>query len=261
MQVSEIMTRAVVWVGPDTDIRAAATLMVKHRVSGLPVLEDDGRLVGVITEGDLLRRIETGTGEDRRTGWRGLFESSGRLAARYVHAHSQRVADLMTTDVASVAPNADLRDVVALMTHRQIKRLPVVCDGKLLGIVSRSDFVGVVARGLVATDGPRTDAELEERVRANLSAQPWIGACNVGITARNGTVRLEGLYYDERVRQALLVAARSIAGEAVLEDRLVWSNPTARAVLAAQPRDAARHPNPKGVRASAAMPIGGSDRT
>src|SRR5580704_8408939 len=137
VKVSDIMTREVITVTAETTLEAAVRLMVERRVSGLPVV--DG-----VTEGDLLRRVETGT-EKHHSRWAELLVSPGRLAAEYVRAHARKIGEIMTEKVVAVAPDTPLVDVVSLMETNNIKRLPVVDDGRLVGIVSRANLVAALA--------------------------------------------------------------------------------------------------------------------
>src|SRR5579863_4624136 len=129
MKAADIMTIRVVTVTAETTIRAAARAMMEHRVSGLPVVDGSGALVGMVTEGDLLRRAETGT-ERRHSPWLELLMGPGRLAQEYVHAHASKVGDVMTQSVISVSPETPLEEVVRLMERRRIKRVPVVENGR-----------------------------------------------------------------------------------------------------------------------------------
>src|SRR5690348_7791898 len=143
MNAADLMTSPVVTVKPDAAIEYAAQLMLRHRVSGLPVTAGDGSLLGIITEGDLLRRAETGT-EKRHARWVSLLIGPGRLAQEYVHAHGRKVGDVMTEHVITVTPETPICDLVGLMETKHVKRLPVVDQGRLVGIVSRADVMAAV---------------------------------------------------------------------------------------------------------------------
>ena len=147
MDVADVMTRHVVTVAPMTTIADAAGLMLQHRISGLPVVDEKGDLLGIVTEGDLLRRTETGT-ERRHKPWLELLLGPGRLAQEYVDAHAQFVSEAMTRDVVSVTPQSPLSEVVRLMERQNVKRLPVLEAGKLVGIVSRANLVQALLNNL-----------------------------------------------------------------------------------------------------------------
>src|SRR6266699_3027821 len=147
MNAADIMTKPVISVGPEATIAAAAQLMQQHRISGLPVADKTGVVVGVVTEGDLLRRAELGT-ERHRPRWIELLIGPGRLAWDYVDAHARKVGEVMTETVVSVTPRETLPDIVRLMETRHIKRLPVIENGRLVGIVSRANLVRTLVRRL-----------------------------------------------------------------------------------------------------------------
>ena len=233
MKARDIMSRDVVTIGPETSVAAAASLLVQHRVSGLPVVDEQRRVVGMFTEGDLLHRVENDTGECRRSRWLEFLVGPGREAAEYVTSHSRRVGDLMTHNVATVTEETSLSDIVAVIEKHHVRRVPVLRDGILVGIVSRLDLVRVLTLKLAAATGNDSDIDIERRLKAELDAQPWAVASNVAITVRDRVVTLEGLVYDERVRNALLVAAKNVDGGVSVEDNLRWADPTTGLVLGA----------------------------
>ena len=140
MKAEDVMTRDVISIDPDATVLQAARLMLQHHISGLPVIDKDGNLVGVLSEGDFLRRRETKT-ERRRSRWLEFLMGPGRIAAEYSHSHGSKVSEVMTTDVQTVEQDAALEDIVDLMERRRIKRVPVVCGGQMVGIVTRSNLM------------------------------------------------------------------------------------------------------------------------
>src|SRR6516164_2770080 len=136
MKVSDVMTKRVISISPETSVFVAIRLMLKHHVSGLPVIDNHGKLVGILSEGDLLRRGEIET-ERRRSVWLDALFGPADGAADYVHSHGLAVKDVMTRDPITVTENTTLDEVVRLMENRNVKRLPVLGDGKVIGIVSR----------------------------------------------------------------------------------------------------------------------------
>jgi len=145
MKASEIMTLGVVTVRPEASVKEAASLMLERGISGLPVVDASGRLVGIVTEGDLLRRVETGT-ERSRPRWLEFLLGPGRLANEYVHSHARKVQDVMTPGVITVSKDAPLQDVVSILEQRRIKRVSVTRGDKLVGIISRASLVQALAR-------------------------------------------------------------------------------------------------------------------
>lgn len=209
--------------------------MLEHRISGLPVVDDAGALIGIVTEGDLLRRAETGT-EKHRPRWLELLLPSGRLAADYIEAHARRVCEVMTTDVISAAPDTPLEGAVQEMEKHRIKRLPVVEDGKLVGIVSRADLVRVLLRKLTdeanrGASHPSTDAEIRDRIVDVIDKQPWGPRFSVTVTVKDGVVDFHGTITDDRERTALTVAAENVPGIKGVRDHLVWVEPTSGMVI------------------------------
>lgn len=226
MNVSDIMTPNVLSVPPTESVVTAAQLMLQKRISGLPVIDDRGHLVGIVTEGDFLRRAETGT-RRQRPRWIEFFMGPGRLADEYVQLSGRKVSDVMTHEVATVPPDAPLEQAVRLMERHNIKRVPVVDNGKVIGIVTRANLLHAVASFAheIAPLGAE-DATIREQLLATLKDQPWAPVTAVHVTVRNGVVALSGIITDERQRQALRVAAENIPGVKDVEDNIVWVEPT-----------------------------------
>jgi CBS-domain-containing membrane protein len=225
MNAGDIMTPDVLSVRPDASVVTTAQLMLQKRISGVPVIDDRGNLVGIVTEGDFLRRAETGTGR-RRPRWIEFFMGPGRLADEYVRLSGRKVSDVMTHEVQTVPPDAPLEQVVRLMERHNVKRLPVVDNGKVVGIVTRANLLHVVA-SIAGTIAPLSaeDAAIRERLLAALKDQPWAPVTAVHVTVRDGVVALSGVITDERQRQALRVAAENIPGVKDVEDNIVWVEP------------------------------------
>jgi CBS domain-containing protein len=225
MNVSDVMTPDVVSVPPDAPVAMAAQLMLQKRISGVPVINDVGNLVGIVTEGDFLRRAETGTGR-RRPRWIEFFMGPGRLADEYVRLSGRKVSDVMTHEVRTVPPDTPLEKVVGLMERHNIKRVPVVDNGKLVGIVTRANLLHAVA-SFAHEIAPLSagDAAIRDQLLAALKDQPWAPVTAIDVTVRNGIVRLSGIITDERQRQALRVAAENIHGVKEVEDNIVWVEP------------------------------------
>jgi CBS domain-containing protein len=214
MNAADIMTQPVISVTPETKIAEAARLLLQHRISGLPVVDSSGAVVGIVTEGDLLRRSELGT-ERHRPRWVELLIGPGRLAGDYVDAHARKVGEVMSENVASVTPQETLPEIVWRMETRHIKRLPVIDDGRLVGIVSRATLVRALVRTLTrpaANDakGIRSDEEIRDRILAEIRKEPWGPRSSVDVTVKNGVAELYGSITDERERTALQVAAVSL---------------------------------------------------
>jgi CBS domain-containing protein len=243
MNAADIMTQKVISVTPGTTIAEAAQLLLQHRISGLPVVGPGGAVVGMVTEGDLLRRIETGT-QRRHSRWLEFLIAPGRLAQEYTDANARKVGEVMTEDVVSVAPGDPLPDVVRLMEHHRIKRLPVIEAERLVGIVSRADLVRALLHnlaeppgkppGMPGGDATTDDAEIRERILAEIAKQPWGPRASVDVRVKTGTVELYGSITDERERAALRVLAGNLPGVKTVRDHLVWVEPVSGLVIPAE---------------------------
>lgn len=233
MKVSDVLTRNAISIEPDAEVLRAVRLMLQNRISGLPVLEVDGRLVGILTEGDLLRRQETGT-EPRRSRWMEFLLGPGRLADEYVHVHGRRVREVMTTDLVTIDADATLDQVVELMQKHQIKRLPVMSDGKMVGIVSRANLLHALA-SLAAEAGPPVldDERIRERIMSELMTGGWAPVSLVNVVVRNGVVDLWGAIIDDRQRKAILVAAENVPGVKEVRDHMTWIDPASGSIWSA----------------------------
>jgi CBS domain-containing protein len=225
MKAADVMTHKVVSVSSDTPVTEAVRLMLRDNISGLPVVDELGRLVGIVTEGDFLRRAETDT-EHQRQRWLTFLLGPGRLAQEYVHTHGRKVAEVMTPAVVSVTEDVPLREIVRLMERHRIKRVPVIRDGKLVGIVSRANLLRAMA-SLAGEVVPATaeDSEIRARLLIELAKQPWVPQVTTNILVHNGIIHLWGVIFDVQQRQALVVAAENVPGVKGVEDHLVWVEP------------------------------------
>lgn len=232
MNAGDVMTRPAVTLRQGASLAEAVGLMLGSGISGLPVVDEGGRLVGVLTEGDLLRRIEVGTGERHRSAWWTFLRGPGLNADEYVRSHSRRVADLMTRDPVTATEGTPLDRVVELMERKRIKRLPVVRGEEVVGVVGRADLLRALRAALGAVrDGRADDAAVLERLRVELGAQSWFSARNISIGVKDGVVALEGIVGDERTRAALRVAAQNASGTDEVRDGLVVVDPATGMVL------------------------------
>ena len=224
MRAMDVMTTNVITVDPNTSVQALATLLSERGISGVPVVEADGRLVGVVTEGDLLHRAETGT--ERRTArrrWR-WFDSAFEEARDYVKSRGRTVQDIMTPEVISVGEEADLAEVATLMETKRIKRVPVLRDGRLVGIISRANLV----RALAAIDRePATgvtgdDRDIRAKLLTELNGREWARVWPEEIVVQDGIVHLWVSDTRSAVeREALRVAAENVSGVHRVEEHVV----------------------------------------
>jgi CBS domain-containing protein len=226
MRAHQIMTRNVITVTPETSIVDAAAAMLQNRLSGLPVVDGAGRLVGIVSESDFLRRCEIGT-QRRRLSWLQFFVSPGREAAEFTRERGRKVGEVMTRNPLTVTEETSLEEVVRLMERSNIKRLPVMRNGSLVGIVTRANVLRAVAGMAREVPDPTADDDhIRDRVTRALMATGW-RPIGLQVTVRNGVVHLYGIIVDERSRQAAIVAAENVAGVKKVHDQLclvdTWS--------------------------------------
>jgi CBS domain-containing protein len=239
MKAADVMKHRVVTIGPETTIGEAAKLMIHHGISGLPVVDRSGSPIGMVTEGDLLRRTETGT-ERRRPHWLEFLIGPGRLAGEYVHTHGRKVEEVMTRKVITITPATPLEEVVGLMEKHRVKRLPVIEHKKIVGIVSRANLLHALAHlAPIAPPTTASDAEIRKRLLAEMDKEPWALRGVVDAIVSNGTVELRGVIGDERQRAALRVVAENVPGVRKIVDHLVWVEPVSGMVIDA-PAEAGR---------------------
>lgn len=228
MKASDVMTKSVLCVTLDATVREVARTMIREKISGLPVVNEDNLLVGIVTEGDLLRRAEAGTGRSRPH-WLEFLVGSQKLASEYVAAHSQRVADVMSRNVAAVSEDAPLQDIVAIMERKGIKRVPVVCEGRVVGIVSRANLLRAVAEPPARGDAVNDDA-IRAALDGELAKRPWYARQGHAVV-RDGVVDLWGVVLHDSERRAIRVAAENIPGVKDVRDHMAWIEPLTGTVV------------------------------
>lgn len=228
MKAADVMTRRVVTVHPDASVTDAIHLMLQDEVSGLPVVDRSGDLVGIVTEGDFLRRAELGT-ERRRRRWVEALIGPNSLADEYVHTHARKVGDVMCADVVTVGPGAPLDEVVATMERHRIKRIPVVEGGKIVGIISRANLLralaSMTARRSVPARSIASDTAIRDRILGELDDQVWASATSVTVVVWDGAVHFWGTITDDTQRRALRVLAETVPGVTEVRDHLVCVEP------------------------------------
>jgi len=221
MKAADVMVTNVVTVGPEASVQDVAQILLDARISGIPVVDRDGELVGIVSEGDLVRRAETGTGR-RRPWWLALFTGREALAAEFVREHSRRVADIMTRDVVTATPDTPLSTIARLLERNAIKRLPIVQDGKVVGIVSRANLVQALASAGKKTEAaPADDSTIREDVLRRLNAEPWTRPSLINVIVHDGTVELWGIVDSASERKAVHVAAEVAPGVRAVNDNLI----------------------------------------
>jgi CBS domain-containing protein len=232
MQAKDVMTTAVVTVGPDMRVEEVAQLFLNKRISGAPVVDAYHNLVGIVSEGDLMRRLEDeNDGDPHRSWWLQFIASTEERAADYVKVHGNYAKDVMTRNVHRVAEDATLGEIARLLEEHSIKRVPVVTDGKLVGIVSRANLLrGLAVRkdvGLAPTSVD--DQAIRGRVLDALSQEGWLSHGTLNVIVESGVVQLWGYVESEKERQAMTLVAENIDGVSAIEDHLGYVPPYLRA--------------------------------
>jgi CBS domain-containing protein len=223
MRVKDVMTPKVISVGVDETVVNAARLMLQHQISGLPVVDKKGELVGIVSEGDFLRRGELGA-RRRRPKWLEFLLGPGKLAQEYVHASSKKIEDVMTPDPRTIDDDESLETVVDMMERHRIKRIPVTRDGRVVGIISRANLMHALASLARDVSPPAGgDSTIRDSIMATIAKQDW--APHINVIVKDGVAELYGIVTDDRERQGLVVAAENVAGVKRVVDHLVWVEP------------------------------------
>ena len=222
MKAKDIMTSRVVTVDPDTPVIEIAALLLERKISAVPVIDDNDAIVGIVSEGDLIHREEIGTAEKKRSWWLGMFAGSTELAEDYVRSHGHSAQDVMTRDVVSVGEDAELTEIAELLETHHIKRVPVVRNGELVGIISRANFIQAIAASKEIRLVPENanDATIRAEVESALKREAWASG-NTVVAVTDRTVKLWGWVRNDAERKASRVVAEGVAGVASVEDRRI----------------------------------------
>jgi CBS domain-containing protein len=231
MIVADVMTRNCITVAPDATVEDAVKLMLSRHISGLFVVGKEGDLAGVLTEGDLLRRDELGT-QRHRPWWLRMLASPARQAQDFTQANGRHVRDVMTEDVLSISQDASLEDVVATMEKHRIKRLPVTADGRIVGVVSRSDLLrALIGRVRPVEPQDSDDRSIRIAILNTLEAQSWAPTTTLNVTVSDGVVDVWGTITNEQERHGIRVIAENTQGVKTVHDHLVYIEPYTGTVI------------------------------
>lgn len=219
MRARQIMTRQVITIDPEASIVEAADTMLQYHIGGLPVVDTAGKLVGIVSEGDFIRRAEIGT-QRKRGRWLQLLVGKGKTASEYVRERGRKVKEIMTPDPVTVAEDTPLEDIVRIIERHNVKRLPVVRGNQLVGIVSGSNLLQSVAA--LARDIPELTAD-DDHIRgaiiAAIEGTNW-SPSRFNVIVHDGIAHLSGIISDERCRQAAIVATENVPGVRQVHDEL-----------------------------------------
>lgn len=222
MKAAEIMVANVITVTPEQTVQEVAEILLDRRISGLPVVNAAGELVGIVSEGDLMRRVDAGT-EHRRSWWLRLLMGREGLAEEYVREHARKVADVMTRSVITASPDTPIGEIADLLERNAIKRVPIVKDRKVVGIVSRANLIQALAalRKQITVERPLSDATLRESVLAQFQSEPWMRTSLINVTAHEGVVDLWGVVDSQSEKKAMRVAAEVTPGVRKVNDAII----------------------------------------
>ena len=221
MKASDVMGVNVITAKLDWSVQQVAMVMLEKGIGGLPVVDKDNRVVGMVSEGDLMRRAECGTGH-RHSWWLRMLMGRDGLAQEYVREHGRKVADVMTPTVITASPSAPLGEIAELLERNRIKRIPIVVNGKLVGIVSRANVVQAVASCLRSDSATnQSGASLRETILTRFKNEPWAQTCLINVTVNQGTADLWGIAESEAQKKAFRVAAEVTPGVCAVNDNLI----------------------------------------
>lgn len=219
MKARNVMVSPVITANASSTVQEVAKLFIENRISAVPVVDDQGKMIGIVSEGDLMHRSEAGT-RRRHSWWLMAMISNETLANEYVMANARRVTDIMTRKVITAAPDTPVHEIAALLEKHAIKRVPIVKDGQIVGIVSRANLIQAIAGNRKTFEIPVADAAIRDRILAHLRTQPWAHTSLMNITVNDGVVDLWGLTWSDAEKTAIRVAAESAAGVRGVNDHL-----------------------------------------
>jgi CBS domain-containing protein len=220
MQARDVMVSPVITAKKSTTVREIAKILLEKRISAVPVVDNVGKLVGIVTESDLMHRAEAGT-EHPYSWWVHFLAGDATIAADYVKSHSTQIEDVMTSDVVTADPETPLHEIATLLEEHQIRRVPIVNeDGNLVGIVSRANLIQVVASARPKLEMTLPDSTIRQKLYSELKKTSWAHSHNLGVTVSNGVVDLWGYAQSNEQRKAIRVAAEDIPGVTMVNDHL-----------------------------------------
>jgi len=220
MKAADVMVTNVITVHQDTPVAKIAETLLANRISAVPVVNDKDVLVGIVSEGDLIHRVEAGT-ERHRSWWLELLSGKELLAHEFVKSHARKAADVMTRPVVSVQPDTPLGDIASLLEKHRIKRVPVVNNGKIIGIVSRANLIQALVSDTKASDQAIDDLTLHSNILEQLRSKPWVDSSTINVVVNNGAVELWGIVDSETEKNAIRVAVEVTPGVRQVSNRLV----------------------------------------
>lgn len=220
MKAADVMVTNVISVTPDVLVQDVAYILLSNRISAVPVVDDDGQLLGIVSEADLMRRAEAGTGR-HRPWWLTILTGRDIGAVDFVKEHSRRITDVMTRKVVTAKPDTPLQDIATLLEQNAVKRVPIVKDGKVVGIVSRANLLQALAATRPLKDADVSDSEIRESLMTRLKAAPWAHPALINVIVQDGTAELWGIVDSKAEKKAVCVAAEITPGVRGINDHLI----------------------------------------
>ncbi|MBL8806460.1 MAG: CBS domain-containing protein [Rhodospirillales bacterium] len=213
LTAADIMSTKLFSIAPGAGVRLAAEYMLKRRVSALLVLDPKKRLLGIVSEGDLVKRAELGAAK-KGSWWLEILTTDRDLARQYARAHGRRVADVMTRTCIVAGPDAPVATLAEMMERHKIKRIPIVDEGRVVGVVARADLVAAFVRtsGTVAAVHAANDAGAAAEIRRRIGREPWIGSTMVSVSVAKGIAAFSGIVSSVAQRDALRAIAEDVEG-------------------------------------------------
>jgi len=220
MNAADIMTTSVITVRADTGVREIAELLLANRISAVPVIDDEQKVLGIVSEGDLMRRLESDS-EKRHSWWIENFFSESHDAEHYIKAHGRTASDVMTRSVVTISADMPLKEIAAILERNHIKRVPVTDNNQLVGIVSRANLLhGLTAGQISEQTGSTDDRSIREGLMHELSEEVGLVTGRINVTVHDGMVQLWGIVYSEKEKQAAELAATNMPGVRSVENFL-----------------------------------------
>jgi CBS domain-containing protein len=220
MKAADVMVTNVISVTPDVLVQDVAYILLSNRISGVPVVDDDGQLLGIVSEADLMRRAEIGT-RRHRPWWLAVLTGRDVGAVDYVKEHSRKITDVMTSKVITATPDTSLQDIATMLEKNRIKRVPIVMRGKVVGIVSRANLLQALATTRKTDDADVTDSEIRAGIMARLDAASWSHPALINVIVQDGTAELWGIVESRAEKKAVCVAAEITPGVRGINDHLI----------------------------------------
>ncbi len=221
MHATDVMSTDVITVQPDTQVRDIAALLLKHRISAVPVIDGDRQVVGIVSEGDLMRRVENDTANQHSWWLEAVFSATDK-AQDYIKTHGRKASDVMSRDVVTATEDMSLGEIAGLLEKHRIKRVPIMRGGRLVGIVSRANLLhGLAGSGAaLAQRGSGDDRTIREELLGTLARDAGLLTGSINVIVTNGVVQLWGVVDNETERKAAQVAAENIAGVQAVENHI-----------------------------------------